>query len=99
MFALPILNHAKANPRGGSIPSIDFQDSDQAACAGIFARIASCCFSCVVSRAEPFGNHSRFQIVIRNLFGSGDCPSTEPTTTKATRASNMRFTKQPSLAG
>jgi hypothetical protein len=34
MSAFPILNHAKTNPRGGSIPSIDFQDSDQAACAG-----------------------------------------------------------------
>jgi hypothetical protein len=39
------------------------------------------------------------EVAIRILAGSGDCPSAEPTTRNATRASNTRFTRQRSLAG
>ena len=41
--------------------------------------------------ANPFGNHSRFQVVTRTLVGSGDSPRAGPTTKAVSRASKARF--------
>ena len=42
---------------------------------------------------DPFWNHSRFQVVMRILVGSVDSPITELTTTDASKANKVRFTK------
>jgi hypothetical protein len=43
---------------------------------------------------EPFGNHSRFQVMMRILVGSVDSPSAEPTMiTDGSKANKARFTE------
>ncbi len=44
------------------------------------------------SLAEPFGNHSRFQVVMRILVDSVDSLTAEATTSDASRANKARFT-------
>src|SRR5437867_6762433 len=56
------------------------------------AAIRCACTSGVTSWAEPFGNHSRFQVVMRSLVGSGDSASAPAMTKDATKAKNARFT-------
>jgi len=57
------------------------------------ASMRCACFSGGTSCGDPFGNHSRFQVVIRTLTGSGDWPKAEPTTKNVSRASRTRFTR------
>jgi hypothetical protein len=51
------------------------------------------CCSRDASLADPLGNHSRFQVVMRILVGSLDSPSAEPTITDASKANKARFTE------
>src|SRR4030095_13533363 len=56
------------------------------------AAMRCACTSGVASCADPFGNHSRFQVVIRTLVGSGHSPSAKATTQDASKANEARFT-------
>jgi hypothetical protein len=44
------------------------------------------------SLADPLGNHSRFQVVMRIVVGLVDSPSAETMITNASKASTVRFT-------
>jgi hypothetical protein len=55
------------------------------------AAIRCACTSGVASCAEPLGNHSRFQVVMRILAGSVELPRAEATTKAVSRESKARF--------
>jgi hypothetical protein len=48
--------------------------------------IRCACTSGVATCAEPFGNHSRFQVLTRTFAGSGDSPATPATTNDPSKA-------------